>query len=217
MRPALLTLVATLLAVPNAHAQEVVPPQPVAEVPPLPAAIVPPPVAPRPWALLLGADALLGVGSTPGPNLGIGAFVAVRHIAQPAVSVEVTWRGSHSLGDAHPGYIGVRSTFWSGQLALCAHLEFAFFCPMVGVAAIQNYNLAATTRIDVSRSPSLIFGARFGVQHRFGQVLMRGFLEVEAMPLNEPQLDLHFNKLYFDERWYSPLVGVVGVGFALLP
>jgi len=198
-------------------------PAPVAPVAPpivvaLPAPVVPPPpaapvAAPRAFDVLMGADLVFGVGNTPGPNLGAGAFVAARLVSQPVLSFELTGRVSRSLGAVELGYVRVRSTFLGGQLALCGRMKFVSFCPLLGVGALAAKAVRAETIAIDTPPPFAILGVRLRAEHRFAEILVRGFLEFEGMAGGG---SLTFHSLP-NEQWRPALGGTVGLGFALQP
>lgn len=181
------------------------------------AVVSPPPSLPPPsppFALFSGADLVAGIGSTPSPSLGPGVFVALRP-ANLALSVELAGRASWSLGAAEvgyeqKGYVTVRSTFYAGQLSVCGHVRFAFFCPVVGIGKLAHRRSSSATKADAS-PPFAVLGVRVGAAHRWGDVLVRGFVELDSLP-GAPSL-----ALYGREQWQPSVAGVLGLGFAFQP
>jgi hypothetical protein len=193
-------------------------PPPIVVAPPLslPLAVVPPPPplavpARPPFDLLLGADALLVVGSTPGPALGAGVFVEVRPAGLPELSVEVTGRAAWTITATQEGFVPVRSAFYAAQLAVCGHVGWASFCPMIGVGGLEHHALSVGTGVDATR-PFAILGARVGAEHRLARrFLVRGFIELDGLP-GGAEIQLRVN-----EEWRASVGCVAGIGIALQP
>jgi hypothetical protein len=155
------------------------PPEPPSPLePPPPPALPEAPPPPRNLSLLAGIDLLAHFAILPSPGVGPGFFVAQR-LRDPALSFEVDGRMAWTLAATEAGDLPTRGSYFSGVLAVCTHIRFAFLCPTVGYGTAR-FAASATSYAVYPGFGTL--GARAGAELPIGKrFAFRTFLGVEAL------------------------------------
>jgi hypothetical protein len=154
------------------------PPPPAPPAPPPPPSLPEAPPAPRNVSVHVGMDVLAHFAILPSPGLGPGFFVALR-LRDPALSFELDGRTSWTLATTEEGGSPTRGSYFSGVLAVCTHVRFAFLCPTVGFGTARF----AASPIAYAFYPGFgTLGARAGAELPLGErFALRTVLGVEAL------------------------------------